>query len=401
MQARIEANHWPNGTMIPGLRRLAKDYGVSHVTVQHAVQFLVGKGILRSDLGRGTYVAYGAGGNSSSIPGDTNAERQTPVSDLLQMSANLDNSALRPVGIIDAQSLTNHIARSDSYNWIDTIATNVERELSNYGGRTQYFAEFGAASNETAVSDAVEVLVRQNVGGIVLIDIFDDNRARAGEAIAAVDAERVPFVVVTWKSAPLLLPHVCYDNRIAGYQAADHLLRSGYNPIAFVAPFSAQWVDDRYSGASEAVRDARFAPDTLATWPRDWRTRQPYDQFTDYSDQTDLFVGQYLVPAIANSKNGSRPAVIVAHDHLGLQVLRAAKQRHLVPGSDFGVIGFDDDPKSRQAGLTTLRPPVETLGKEAARMISHLMRRDSSYLQLCLRSQLLVRSSTDRRNSAR
>ena len=57
LRRKITTGEMSVGQMLPGRRDLAKQYGVSTLTVERAVDGLVREGMLRSDDRRGTFVA--------------------------------------------------------------------------------------------------------------------------------------------------------------------------------------------------------------------------------------------------------------------------------------------------------------------------------------------------------
>ena len=48
LRSKIGQGHWPVGAMLPSRRDLAKEYGVSPITVERAVTRLLADGILRA-----------------------------------------------------------------------------------------------------------------------------------------------------------------------------------------------------------------------------------------------------------------------------------------------------------------------------------------------------------------
>ncbi len=66
LQARIRRNEWGRGGRLPGQRQLADALGVSRASLREAVTMLEGLGLLRSEPGRGVFVAQpGAKGSGS------------------------------------------------------------------------------------------------------------------------------------------------------------------------------------------------------------------------------------------------------------------------------------------------------------------------------------------------
>lgn len=56
MKQKIENEEWLVGTKIPSERKLAEHYDVSRMTLRQAVQALIDEGLLRREIGSGTFV---------------------------------------------------------------------------------------------------------------------------------------------------------------------------------------------------------------------------------------------------------------------------------------------------------------------------------------------------------
>ena len=56
IEARIRAGELPPGSRLPAERQMADDYGVAYLTVRRAMAELRERGLIRSVIGRGTYV---------------------------------------------------------------------------------------------------------------------------------------------------------------------------------------------------------------------------------------------------------------------------------------------------------------------------------------------------------
>jgi LacI family transcriptional regulator, galactose operon repressor len=80
-------------------------------------------------------------------------------------------------------------------------------------------------------------------------------------------------------------------------------------------------------------------------------------------------------------------------------VMDVARERGLAIPDDLSLVGFDDIPEAANVhpALTTVRQPLEEMGRVAARMLLRMMReheRPSERLELP--TELIVRSSTAR-----
>jgi DNA-binding LacI/PurR family transcriptional regulator len=66
----------------------------------------------------------------------------------------------------------------------------------------------------------------------------------------------------------------------------------------------------------------------------------------------------------------------------------------LQPGDAFGIAAFDDEPRSRELGLTSVRPPLELLGAEAARLVGQALQGSITSMEIVLRSAVVSRPSS-------
>jgi len=84
--------------------------------------------------------------------------------------------------------------------------------------------------------------------------------------------------------------------------------------------------------------------------------------------------------------------VIAPNDNVALGFMRAAAERGLAAGEDYAIVGFDD--WHREAHLTSLRPPLDALGEEGARLVARLLRGEDAVSRIALQHQLIARSSS-------
>ncbi len=92
-------------------------------------------------------------------------------------------------------------------------------------------------------------------------------------------------------------------------------------------------------------------------------------------------------------------SLVCVNDRVASGAIRAAAEQGLLPGRDFAVLGFDDEARARVAGLTSLRPPMQSMAREAVRLLlDHRQGADTS-LQVCLRAHVIPRASTRPRSA--
>jgi LacI family transcriptional regulator len=180
------------------------------------------------------------------------------------------------------------------------------------------------------------------------------------------------------------IPSVYYDGFDAGYQAAEHLIERGYRKLLVYAPFRSSWMEDRTRGIAEAAADSAQPIEIMQPLPATDQDALEVDQGAiAYADALHL---------TAADLNGV--GVIGANDIVAIGLRMAAAEKSLIPGRDYGLVGFDDSPEARRLRITSVRQPLESMGEEAARALMHSLIGDSSILQIRLRSHLIPRESS-------
>ena len=354
LRGQVAGGRWPAGAMLPSRRDLAREYEVSLVTLDRAIGPLLADGILRADDRRGTFVAQAPVGA---------ARLETPVSS-------------GTIGIISS------VARAEGQEHF--ILHELEQVLSQQGFSTTVLNRAEDPSHLLPLADAAQAIAAENVSGVIAVCLDIDKALMAAE-LSHMALGGLPLVCILAGELPLPIPHVFYDNKSGGYQAAQHLFERGRREITVVAPFQASWVTERITGVQEAAAHG-YAPGGVQVLAGDSRSWQNFEDPRPLGYET----------ARAALSAGWRPigGVICVNDGAAFGVLDAAAEFGLEAGKDFALLGFDDEPDARSLGLTSLRPPMQGMAREAARLLlDHRQGVDTS-LQVRLRAQVIPRAST-------
>jgi LacI family transcriptional regulator len=283
-----------------------------------------------------------------------------------------------------------HVSRTDHVElnnfWVRLILQSLEHAFSEEGRTTHFVNRVQGGPGEPLLPlrDAVRSLVEEGVAAIAIIALDVDPDA-VDDSLAAMSGSQIPVVCVTLGELSRPVPHLFYENRSAGYQAAEHLLRRDSKQILFLAPFMASWVKERLEGVQAAVAHARLPLDAVHVYPK--RT-------SAWIQEEDPELLGYAAAHAAIQDGLVRSGVVCVNDGVAFGFLRAAAEAGLEAGKDFGLVSFDDHPDARTAGITTMRPPMETLGKETARLLQRALQGETTDLQVRLRSHLIPRKST-------
>ena len=371
LRRRIASGSLQRSAPLPSLRDLSRHYGVAVNTVTRAVKSLVEDGSLRSEGIRGTYVAEApldlAARADTDLPRFASPRLATPAS-------------IAIVAYLDSPTATGN----KNWGWLGVRAIEqafIGDENATLVCHNRYITQ----ETEVPLDQTIRELDAQRPDAMAVIFPRESN---ANALIDYAAARDIPLALLIDEEHHG--PRVCeisFDDVSAAYDAAMHLIRRGFSQIAVYAPFPIFWADKRLAGVRQAVQ----AVTSLTTEPIVSKQRSYGHPDLPGISQEDFachFAGEFLdrLPAGAG--------VVAVNDHCAVGLARAAADRGMQVGREYGLVSFDDIPDSRQYGVTSMRPPVNEMGYEAARVLSLALNGGTMPDKIVLRSQLVPRTST-------
>lgn len=164
--------------------------------------------------------------------------------------------------------------------------------------------------------------------------------ASARHGIVLVDSSHAAFDSLT------------VDNVSGGYTATRHLVERGFERIAHITVFpEPPPARDRRTGYERAMQEAGLTPWIAAS------DRRPYG----FCEESGYEAMRRLIESPVRPQ-----AVFVASDVQALGALCALQDAGLSVPDDMAVVGFDDIKVAAYARLTTLRQPMNAMGRLAA-----------------------------------
>ncbi|MCC6727760.1 MAG: GntR family transcriptional regulator [Chthonomonadales bacterium] len=336
------------GERIPGERELAREYGVSQMTVNRAIQDLVRAGLLFRRVGAGTFVRSNGedGGLTAAFP----FVLVVPFTDHPEEDMYL----------------------SVPFRAICQAASEAERPLMVVQAPERDFARVVAERPEHGF-------------------IFVAPCSRSLDTLVTLSVSRVPFVVLgaSWQEAPF----ACVDSDNAGgaRDAADYLVSLGHERIAFLnAPDVSANCRDRLTGYRQALaaRGLELDPDLVV------------------EAATDRDLGEAARQRLIRLLTRAEPAtaVLCAGYLLTLELWSLLWLLRLRVPADVSVIGFDDPPSAQHLTppLTVVRQPLWAMGERAVERLRAITpaacRPPSARGPEHLPTELVLRGSCERRS---
>jgi DNA-binding LacI/PurR family transcriptional regulator len=226
-------------------------------------------------------------------------------------------------------------------------------------------------------ADYVDMLLEQHASGVVFAGGHYAELAAPHDHYRLLHRRGIPVVLVNAAIENLDFPCVSTDDTIAAAQAFRHLVSLGHERLG------------------------------LVVGPEDHMpSRRKLAAFTQHAEQTGMAVAP-VEHALFSLEGGQAAAsrilrlgvtgIICASDVLALGAIRAVRRAGLSVPADVSVVGFDDSAwlNSTDPPLTTLRQPIEAMGKAAVALLVSQMESASAYPEeLLFAPELVVRGST-------
>ena len=336
MRERVASGAWPVGAIVSSRRDLAFEFGVDLNTIQRAMAPLLSDGTLRAENGRGTFVGVARA-----------------------MSVSGQNGAAAPQRIchIGTTAYYDEVEAAQGTDLLATMAVvaSIENRTRALGLQWTFLNRWRRGEKELSPAAAARDLLAQGVDAVMVVDPYTHPYV-VSEMRSATDLADRPVVYVSTVGVYVPCAHVFYDNRDAGFRAAERLCAEGYREISFLGPYIGDWSSMRADGA-------KIACDTLGV---SYRATPPEERFEYFDAETYARTEAFLERLL--DSGAIRGGIIAEHDALAFRLMDRAADRGLTVGMDYGLIGFDDVPRALVRGLTTVRPPLEEMAAEAVRL---------------------------------
>ena len=241
--------------------------------------------------------------------------------------------------------------------------------------------QFGLLINTIAgVFDPLEVykkVFHNVVDGVLMVSPYLEEK----DVLRLMD-NRVPVVLIGYRTEDKTVDFVDSDNRQAVQQAVDHLVKLGHKKIACISGQTAtsRNAADRLQGFHQAMKQHELS------YPDDYVVEGNFLRESGREAMKKLL-------ALPN-----RPtAVFVSNDLMALGAWDVIEEAGLTVGTDVGLVGFDDliEAFTPPYSLTTIRQDYRSISVEATRLLIEKIQAQGEWKprQVLIPTQLIVRQS--------
>ena len=339
IRRRIETGELKPGARLKTELEMAREYGVSAITIRRAMADLVSGGQVVRKRGAGTFVA------PADAPEWESREKQRHIAMLLTQESYSVGSLAR-------------------------IMTGAQKTLTRHG--STMLIDWNSR-NPKVSADSIDRMLRQGTDGFL---IYPYDPAQNREEFMMIREAGKPYVLLDRRDAYLPSLYVGSNNFDGGVLAAGALIRQGHEKICFLAHlFFLSSEQERYAGFCSALRAAGIRPG-----PGSLMEKPDFD-------------------ALSRSvRAGEITAVFCVSDRMAERAVTALMKLGLRVPEDVSVIGFDDNIYTAgcPVPLSTVRQHFELIGQRAAELLLWTLDRKNGPVentQMQIGVELVLRAS--------
>jgi LacI family transcriptional regulator len=326
------------------------------------------------DVAREAGVSYATVSRVINDPGQVKPEKRERV---LKAMARL-NYTINPLarGLRGGQSHTiGLLVRDLGTGYIGEIIRGIDIELAD----AQYDLMLHTTHRRITRESAYVTTLTQGLADGLLLVLPRDPAAY----LESLRQRRFPYVLIDHQGIDDKGPAVGATNWQGGYDATHYLIELGHRRIGFVTgAMELGCARDRLAGYQAALAD--FGLPAAPGLVREGDFFQPRG---------------YMAARELLSLAEPPTAIFASNDVSAFGVMEAVRDQGKRIPNDISIIGFDDIPQASQVNppLTTVRQPLEQMGRKAARMLlDYIADPDHPPQRVDLPTELIQRASTRR-----
>lgn len=247
---------------------------------------------------------------------------------------------------------------------------------------------FQTQNSEDIEKEALNVLVHQNVVGIIISPAFENSNAAV---LKDIHHNRCPVILFDRIQHDLETYKIGIHNSLETFSATEELIKRGRKQIAFLCGKDIGNTKDRIRGYKNALHNHAIP------------FREEYVIHADYQDPTENIDNELKDIFSKLDESGKMPnAIVGGTDTLSIKILGVLADLNLTVPEDVAVIGFTNTNLANylNPALSTIRQPTQKMAQLALELLLKLVdkkqnRGDLTYENFMLQATTIYRKSTD------
>ncbi len=344
LKAKIVKKEFLPGDLLPSEFELAREFKVSRITAQKALDELENSGLVYRVRGKGSFV--------SEQPRISQGNPAEPSLKIVALVIPFGSSLGRSVDVI--QGLSAMLSKNGYYLSVHISHYSIEEER-----------------------EILNKLVGDGMAGIIVYPFSHRDNL---DLIHRLLLNNYPIITIDKFYDVLPVSGVFSDNFNGSYQAATHLIERGHRNIVFISDrelAQANSVSERYFGFCKALKDHDLPITDRQFILTEYRHNEPlFEAIKRNSPSMNDLLDPYK-KIIAGLLEGKKPITAIhgLNDYLTIYLLKAALAMGVDVPRELSFIGFDNIDYSAylEVPLTTVEQNFKKIGEEAGRLIMNRM----------------------------
>lgn len=289
-------------------------FHISRQTVRHAISVLEKEGVITRIQGSGTYI---------------NDKRQLNLEKRTRISV-----------------VTTYV---DGYIFPKTIK-GIENLLFENG----YSVQIAFTNNQNSRERTIlkDILSRDEVAGVIMETTKSGIPNPNLELYRKLQRKGIPVIFINSNYQQLSIPHVSLNDRMAGWKAAEYLIRMGHRKIGGIFKLDDGQGHMRYAGYLGAMQENGLEVD---------------DAHILWIDTEDMKNPEKCMTRVLDRMSGCT-AVLCYNDQVAFDLMELLKKKNIKVPEELSITGIDDSELAvlGDVALTTVPHPMDRLGEKAA-----------------------------------
>jgi GntR family transcriptional regulator, arabinose operon transcriptional repressor len=366
LKAKIAKQEFLPGDLLPSEFELARDFKVSRITAQKALDELENSGLVYRVRGKGSFVSERAQISQGNPP-----KQSLKV---IALVIPFKSSLGRSFDVI--QGLSALLSKNGYY---------LSVHISHY-----------------SIEEEREILIKLVQDGVAGIIIYPFSHRDNLDLIHRFLLNNYPIITIDKFYDVLPVSGVFSDNFDGSYKAATHLIERGHRNIVFISDrelAAANSVSERYFGFCKALKDHNLPITDQQLILTEYRHNEPlFEAVKNNTPSVNALLDPYKT-IIADLLEREIPCTAIhgLNDYLTIFLLKAALAMGVNVPHELSFIGFDNIDYSAyiEVPLTTVEQNFKKIGEEAGNLImNRMISPDGECRRVVIPVDLIERQST-------